>query len=523
MAQLSRREFCFATGALGAALLTGVSTSKAAQAQKGRRQALPIPPELRADGQGRIKLAARPGKQSFLPGVTTRTYGFNGPFLGPAIRVRKGEKVTVSVVNHLPQNVTAHWHGLIVPGNADGGPYMPLKPGETWTVDWNIIQPAATLWFHPHLYPTTAELVLKGLAGLIIIDDEEGDALPIPSRWGVDDIPLVIQDRRFTDDGQFFHRFNEVTVAAGYCGDRLLVNGVINPVVRPPKGWVRFRILDGSNGRNYRLATSDKRPLYVIASDGGFLSEPVKVDVLPIAAGERYEVMIDTRDGKPFDFQTLPVPQPIMRLPPFDQAHSFLSVVPGTSEGKGKLPERLVSLPTIPQNLPPISQKLVMQMNRQKQAQAVIGATGLPQMVAAGTTNPDVVAKVLKLITEGPALPLKEQLTANAINGVSFAFTEPGFKVARNKDLRWEISEGQDRMLHPVHIHGCQFRVTKYNNAEPPLYMRGWKDTMPISDGGKAEIFVRFPLPAMPDMPYMAHCHVLEHEDSGMMTEFSVS
>ncbi|WP_444929802.1 multicopper oxidase CueO [Microbulbifer sp. SSSA002] len=523
MAQLSRREFCFATGVMGAALFTGVSSAKATQTETNRRHALPIPPQLRADEQGQIKLATRPGRQSFLAGWATHTCGFNGPFLGPAIRVRKGEKVTVSVVNQLTQNVTAHWHGLIIPGSADGGPYMPLKPGETWRLDWNIIQPAATLWFHPHLYPTTAELVLKGLAGLIIIDDDESDALPLPSHWGVDDIPLILQDRRFTDDGQFFHRFNEVTIAAGYCGDRLLVNGVINPVVRPPRGWVRFRILDGSNGRNYRLATSDKRPLYVIASDGGLLSEPVKVEVLPIAAGERYEVMIDTRDGKPFDLQTLPVPQPIMRLPPFDRAHSFLSVLPATSEGKGQLPERLVSLPPIPKNLPPISQRLVMQMNRQQQAQAAINATGLMPMLATGATDPDVVAKVVKLITEGPALSLKQQLIANGINGVSFALTEPGFKVARNQDLRWEISEGQDSMLHPVHIHGCQFRVIQYNEAEPPLYMRGWKDTIPISAGGKAEIYVRFPLAAMADMPYMAHCHVLEHEDSGMMTEFSVS
>ncbi|MCO1335098.1 multicopper oxidase CueO [Microbulbifer sp. OS29] len=507
---------------MAATLLAGASHSTRAQAGSGGRQLLPIPPELRADSQGQIKLTAQTGSQSFLPGLTTQTYGFNGPFLGPAIRVRKGEQVRVSVLNRLPQNVTAHWHGLIVPGSADGGPYMPIKPGETWTVDWNIIQPAATLWFHPHLYPTTAELVLKGLAGFIIIDDEESAALPVPARWGVDDIPLVLQDRRFTSDGQFFHRFNEITIAAGYSGDHMLVNGSVNPVVQPPRGWLRFRILDGSNGRNYRVTTSDKRPMYVIASDGGFLSEPVKLDVLPIAAGERYEVMIDARNGKPFDFLTLPVPQPVMRLAPFDKALSILSVVPGTSEGEGQLPDSLVNLPPIPQTLPPISQRLVMQMNRRKQADKLIDATGLQKMMASGATDPTVVAKVVELITRGPALPLKAQLTANAINGVSFSFTEPGFTAARNRYLRWKISEGQDKMLHPVHIHGCQFRVTQYNGNQPPLYMRGWKDTVPIVDGGTAEIYIRFPLPAMPDMPYMAHCHVLEHEDSGMMTEFSV-
>ncbi|QFT56224.1 multicopper oxidase CueO [Microbulbifer sp. THAF38] len=523
MSRLSRRDFCL--GTLAASLLTGAHTKaqSTGPADSSTRPLLPIPPVLRADSSGKVDLVAKPAKQTFLKGVTTPTYGFNGPFLGPALRFHKGETVVANVHNLLTQNVTAHWHGLIVPGHADGGPYMPIKPGQTWTAKLPIIQQAATLWFHPHLYPTTAELVLKGLAGLIIIDDENSDALPLPKRWGVDDIPVIIQDRRFNKDGSFFHCFNEITVAAGYCGDHLLTNGVINPVVKPPKGWLRFRILDGSNGRNYRLSTSDQRPLYVIATDGGFLPEPVEVKELPIAAGERYEVMVDARNGQPFDFLTLPVPQQVMRLPPFDGPVVFLSVLPSNSEGQGTLPEQLVSMPDIPTTLPPVSQQLVMQMNRRKISDKLIDATGLEKMVNSGTTDPAVVAKVLKLITEAPALPLKAQLTANAVSGVSFSFTEPGFKVPINKDLRWRISEGSDTMLHPVHIHGCQFRLIKLNDATPPPYMRGWKDTVPISNAGSAEIYVRFPLEAMPDMPYMVHCHVLEHEDSGMMTEFSVT
>ncbi|WP_445356668.1 multicopper oxidase CueO [Microbulbifer sp. ANSA002] len=523
MSRLSRRDFCL--GTLAASLLA--SSNMRAQTNGTRdsstRPVLPIPPELRADSAGKINLVAKPAEKVFLKGVITPTYGFNGPFLGPALRLRKGETVTANVHNQLTQNVTAHWHGLIVPGHADGGPYMPIKPGHTWTAKLPIIQQAATLWFHPHLYPTTAELVLKGLAGLIIIDDENSDALPLPKRWGVDDIPVIIQDRRFNKDGSFFHRFNEITVAAGYCGDILLTNGVVNPVVNPPRGWVRFRILDGSNARNYRLSTSDQRPIYVIATDGGFLPEPVEVKELPIAAGERYEVMVDARNGQPFDFITLPVPQQVMRLPPFDGPVVFLSVVPTNEEGRGFLPERLVSMPEIPAKLPPISQKLVMQMNRWQIADKLIDASGLEKMVASGKTDPAVVARVLKLITEAPALPLKAQLTANAVNGVSFSFTEPGFKAPINTDLHWRISEGKDTMLHPVHIHGCQFRLVKFNDATPPAYMRGWKDTVPISNAGSAEIYVRFPLEAMPDMPYMVHCHVLEHEDSGMMTEFSVA
>jgi blue copper oxidase len=136
----------------------------------------------------------------------TSTYGINGPYLGPAIRVRRGEKVVAQVTNSLPENTTMHWHGLIIPGANDGGPHQVIAPGKRWQTELAIDQPAATLWFHPHYYPSTAQEVIKGLAGLLIVDDEEVARLPLPTRWGVDDIPLVIQDRRFTPDGQFFDR-----------------------------------------------------------------------------------------------------------------------------------------------------------------------------------------------------------------------------------------------------------------------------------------------------------------------------
>ena len=174
---------------------------------RAARPALPIPPELRATN-GVIALNSRPGSMRFLPDKVTSTYGINGPYLGPAIRVRRGEKVIVQVTNNLPENTTMHWHGLIIPGANDGGPHQVIAPGKQWQTELAIDQPAATLWFHPHYYPSTAQEVIKGLAGLLIVDDEEAARLPLPTRWGVDDIPLVIQDRRFTPDGQFFDRMN---------------------------------------------------------------------------------------------------------------------------------------------------------------------------------------------------------------------------------------------------------------------------------------------------------------------------
>lgn len=519
MILISRRAFCAGAGALAAAALVGGAHS----AWTAKRPALPIPAELKPDVNGNIVLDAVTGKQSFVAGESTPTYGFNAPFLGPAVRVQRGETVRIIANNRLPGDITLHWHGLIIPGKDDGGPYNVIKPGKSWTVQLPIDQPAATLWFHPHLYPATAELVIKGLAGLFIIDDEESDALGLPSRWGVDDIPIILQDRRFNPNGSFFHRFNAIAVAAGYVGDTMLVNGAVQPVARTARGWLRFRVLNGSNARNYRLAISDQRPFYVVASDGGLLDAPVELKELAIAPGERYEILVDARDAAPFDLMSLPViHQPIMRLPPFDRPLTLVKVQPDGVDGTGKLPDSLANLPRIPDILPPVSQGLVMDMFRDVEARRLMMESGFTAMVKSGKTEPAVVARMEDLITNGPELPLKLQLTANGINGKSFCFTENGFHVPVDTDLVWAISEATDKMIHPVHIHGCQFRIVTLDGTAPPRHMTGWKDTVPIENAGRAEIFVRFPLTAAYSTPYMAHCHILEHEDSGMMTEFTV-
>jgi blue copper oxidase len=452
----------------------------------------------------------------------TATYGINGPYLGPAVRVRRGEKVVAQVSNNVSENITMHWHGLIIPGAADGGPHQVIPPGKRWQTELSIDQPAATLWFHPHYYPSTAQEVIKGLAGLLIIDDEESGRLPLPSRWGVDDIPLIIQDRRFTPDGQFFDRMNIIAVTSGYVGDTVLVNGAVYPQARTARGWIRLRLLNGSNARSYILKASDGRSLYVIGSDGGLLESPVELKQLLIHVGERFEVLVDGRDGHAFDIVTLPVAQDIMRLPPFDGPLPLVTISPDGVDGTGQLPASLVALPALPQQLPPTSQELVMNMFRDQQGTIPLKTAGLIAMVKSGKTDPAVVERVVNLIVNDPALSQSEQLSANGVNGKPFSIERIDFAAARSQDLRWRISEGNDLMLHPVHIHGCQFRIISRDGKPPEAERAGWKDIAPISAGGFTEILVRFPHPAGRDAPYMAHCHILEHEDSGMMTQFTV-
>ena len=519
MIKLSRRAVLVAGTANAAIAAMRLSTALAGGAA---RPALPIPPEIRMDTRGVITFSARVGAASFGPGRPTATYGYNGAFLGPALRLRRGKTVTIDFTNHLPEPTTVHWHGLIIPGDVDGGPHHPVAPGVRWQPSLSIDQPAATLWFHPHFYPTTAAQVIKGLAGLMIIDDDDTDRLALPSRWGVDDIPLIIQDRRFTPDGQFFQRMNITAVTNGYVGDVALVNGARYPEARTARGWVRLRLLDGSNARGYLLKASDGRSLFVVGSDGGLLESPVEMKQIMIYAGERFEVLVDCRSGTPFDLVAEPAGAPIMRLPPFDGPVPLVTIRPDGAEGPGQLPTLLAKLPAIPAMQPATSQALVMNMFRDKEGMMPLMNAGLV-MGKGGKIDPMVVARVVKLIEEQPELPRAEQLAANGVNGKPFALGEAGFAVRRGQDLRWRISEGDDAMPHPVHVHGCQFRIVSQSGQKPEPYRAGWKDIAPILDAGFSEILVNFPHPADSGAPYMAHCHILEHEDSGMMAQFTVA
>ena len=163
-----------------------------------------------------------------------------------------------------------------------------------------------------------------------------------------------------------------------------------------------------------------------------------------------------------------------------------------------------------------------MSMFDDKSGMMLLDRAGLMTMSGTSKMDPEVVARVTNLIVNEPALSEPEQLSANGVNGKPFSLDRIDFGVARDQPLRWRIEEGSDRMLHPVHVHGCQFRIISMDGKPPEPYRAGWKDIAPVSAGGVTEILVRFPYVAGERNPYMAHCHILEHEDSGMMAQFTV-
>ncbi|MBE8388256.1 multicopper oxidase, partial [Leptospira interrogans serovar Pomona] len=196
-----------------------------------------------------------------------------------------------------------------------------------------------------HKHGKTGRQVAMGLAGLVLIEDDEIRKLRLPTQWGIDDMPVIIQDKRFSAACQIGYQLVITTPAVGWLGDTLLTNGAIYPQHSAPKGWLRLRLLNGCNARSLNIAASDNRPLYVIASDGGLLAEPVNVTELPLLLGERFEVLVDLSDGKAFALLTLPVSQMGMAIAPFDKPHPVMRIQP----------LRITAPATLPGTLTPIS------------------------------------------------------------------------------------------------------------------------------------------------------------------------
>lgn len=175
-----------------------------------------------------------------------------GTYLAPTLRFKKGQKVRLILNNNCPAPSILHWHGLHVPANMDGNPMYAINQGETYIYEFEIHNRAGTYWYHAHTHSVTAQQVYSGLAGLLIISDEQEQALNLPS--GDYDVPLVIQDRSFDSQNQLDYSSNMMQRMQGFLGDQIFINGrpdfVLSVATRP----YRLRLLNGSNSRIYKLA-----------------------------------------------------------------------------------------------------------------------------------------------------------------------------------------------------------------------------------------------------------------------------
>ena len=429
---------------------------------------LSIPPLLEPtieNGVSHYALTIGAAQHDYKQAGLTDTYSYNAmSVLGPTLRLRSGASVAISVMNTLDEVTTTHWHGADVPAEDDGGPHSPIEPGTTWVADFDVIQPAATLWYHPHAHGSTAEHVYRGAAGLIIIEDDNPAAAALPATYGVDDIPVIIQDRDFTDDGQFDFAIDDGDNGNLY--DTLTVNGTINPFVEVPAGLVRLRLLNGSQARIYRLGV-EGADMTKIASDGGYLASPVVLEQLVLAPGDRAEIivnvgmesaaLVDSTFGR------------VLELRPN-----------GSTSGNGVLPDMLATIERISESEITVDRRFHM----------------------------------------GDARNFWEFDPSWAINGKQFDMNRIDETVQLGATERWTLSA--DDGEHVFHPHQIQFQILTINGEPPPPEESGWEDSVLVNDDREVVIVARFNSYTAEDIPYMFHCHILDHEDLGMMGQFLI-
>ena len=438
-----------------------------------------------------LRLAA--GVSRFFDGIDTPTWGINGPYLGPTLRMRAGERVRLNVSNQLGEQTTLHWHGLHLPAQADGGPHQIIDDGATWSPEFEVRQRAATFWYHSHMVPRTGPQVYYGLAGLIDVTDETSAKLDLPSDYGVDDVPLILQDRAFNQDGSLSYALAMPNVMMGMRGNVMLVNGTVNPYFEARSQQLRLRILNGSNARFYNLRFSDGRTFSQIASDGGLLEQPHLTQAVSLAPGERAQIMVDLSDGRPVTLrahtvQNMTGMMGMMRdrMMGDNSIFDVLTIQPDEQRsGSAALPERLIELERPdPEN-----------------------AAGTRRFVLQMTMGPGMMM--------GGGEPF-------AINGATMDMNRINETVRVGTSEIWQI-ENASMMAHPFHIHDVQFRILDRNGVPPSPGEAGLKDTVVVAPRERVRLLLRFADYSDPDWPYMYHCHILEHEDAGMMGQFVVT
>ncbi len=499
---VSRREFVVGTTAATAALF---SQPRLLAADTGRfPNPLKIPALLEGTpgARGKIfELSAGAGKSEFLPGVSTPTLGINGAYLGPTIRCRAGERVTLRVKNTLTEPTTLHWHGLHIPARHDGGPHQVVEPGATWEPSFEIKQKASLCWYHSHLLGRTGEQVLRGLAGLFLIEDEESRSLHLPSDYGVDDIPLVIQDRRFNRDGSFDYLSAMTDTMMGYKGNVILVNGTVDPHFVVRRQRTRARVLNASNSRIYTLGRDDGAELLVIGSDGSLLERPVRQRRVRLGPGERVELLLDMQTNQSVRLMSYPDPVTTGAMGP----GMMMGGMAANTETLPIIELRAAQLEATDLSLP----ERLIRVPSWTSAQAVRTRTFTLDMPMMG------------MMGMGGMMGRRAMGGSMGINGRSMSMSRIDVKVPLGSIEIWEI-QNATALTHSFHIHDIQFRVLDRDGNPPLPNELGLKDTVLVNPGSAVRVIAEFADFADAEHPYMYHCHILEHEDAGMMGQFVV-
>jgi FtsP/CotA-like multicopper oxidase with cupredoxin domain len=503
-----------------------------------------------------INLKATPTTVAISPGQPTQVWSYAATlikgdpnslqaipdsYLGPIIRVRKGQRVRVNFQNNLPQGQASivHWHGLVLPEEMDGHPRFAIQPGQTYVYEFEVINRAGMNWFHPHPDMLTGQQAYAGLAGLFIVTDPEEEALNLPT--GAYEVAIVLQDRTLDANNQLLYLGSKIgtprnssmdnmgkmgssdqsggsmgnmSSMMGFLGQKIFVNGKPNFTLSAATRVYRLRILNGSNSRIYKLAWSNGDPLTVIGTDGSLLTQPVERKYVMLAPGERIDIWAD--------FSKLKIGTEIsLNSLAFSGAENVGGSSMGGMMSSGNAPE-LGSAMTLFNVKIEREEKETLRLPSQLAALPLLRPE---DAVNAAQPRPvELSLKGMKWVINGQ---LFEMNTAT-----------PQETVKLNSIEQWEIINKLNPgammdakgMAHPIHLHGVQFQVISrevlselvagWQTVKDGYVDEGFKDTVMVMPGERVKLLMKF---EKYSGLFSYHCHTLEHEDAGMMRNYRVN
>jgi suppressor of ftsI/bilirubin oxidase len=485
---LNRRRF---VGGLigGGAALAGVTSAlslitlsgggSAAAATAATTSPLTIPDLLSpttTDGVDVYTLDMQTGTHEVLSGVTSSSAGFNGSYLGPTIKVANGDSVRMEVTNNLGADTTVHWHGAHVPPKVDGGPQVAFADGETWSPAFTVNQEACTLWYHPHALGTTAQQISMGLAGMLIVDDDSDASAALPSEYGVDDIPIILQCLAADTSGGVKYD------AAGYRQAGLkfpvLVNGVNADATTftfaATKSRLRLRFLNASLSDIITIQRSDGETMTQVATEQAYLNSPTEVSTIRLVAGSRAEIVIDAADAA-----TIQAVITTGWITGGSGTYDILTISDSSSDTPADVPDTLNSITRY--------------------------------------DTSDFTARTITLSQSGATMLINGVAgTTEAAMDANMITTTLGAKEI------WTI-KNSTQLEHSFHLHDVPFQIISVNGAAPTGVNLGWKDTVEVIGTATVVIAMQFTDYTDDTYMYMLHCHLAQHEDEGMMAGLMVT
>lgn len=468
----------------------------------------------------RTEIEVLPGKRT--PYLAYAVESGGKTFLNPALLARRGDEMRVRMVNQLAEPTIIHWHGLSNDARNDGNGLILAEPGKTYEYAFKLRERASMYWYHPHPHGFIPQQAYHGLASLLFVEDEEEAALRsgLDLALGTTEIPLVLQDRNFDAQGRLQYEVSREAMFQGFIGERLLVNLTERAFIRAARRIYRFRILNGSNARTYRLAflQGGRRLGYFLAgTDGGLLAAAERVEQTFISPGQRLDLLLDLREaeeGRPVTLATLA----------FDPMHAEGAV----GDSMAGMDHSKMGAPQAP--------GMAMRMAMEGEPRALLRIDVKP--------SPPYARKVPAALSKLPAAkapdgaPRRIKLAHDGkgnwtINGWTYDATSVPLTVKRGAAETWLIENDRASMPHPMHIHGFQFRILERRGSPPQVRALsgasgllpqdlGWVDTVHVWPGESVRIALDFAHSYSGDQDYVFHCHNLEHAEVGMMIRYTV-